>query len=207
MCPVWIKKNAKFLKKDAIVTDMMGVKGDLVYDIQKSLIDNEFISMHPMTGKELSGVTYSSSNIFNSSNMIIVPTEANTEKGRNFAKDLSTILGVKNVNELSPKEHDQIVGYVSHLTHVISVCLMNCYDSNDLSKFAGTAFRDITRIANINENIWSELFIKNKKALIPLIEAYQKQLELMKQLIEKEDENGLKKVLVSSANRRRKLNN
>jgi prephenate dehydrogenase len=84
---------------------------------------------------------------------------------------------------------------------------MNCYDSNDLSKFAGTAFRDITRIANINENIWSELFIKNKKALIPLIEAYQKQLELMKQLIEKEDENGLKKVLVSSANRRRKLNN
>lgn len=206
MCPKWVEANVSLLKKGAIITDMMGVKCNLVYDIQKSLPNNEFISMHPMTGKELSGVVYSSSNIFNSSNMIIVPTKENTEKGKHFARDLANILGVKNVNELSPEEHDEIVGYVSHLSHVISVCLMNCYDSKDLSKYAGTAFKDITRIANINENIWAELFIKNKKALIPLIEAYQSQLETMKELIQSEDEQGLKKVLVSSATKRKKLN-
>lgn len=206
MCPVWVKENKHLLKKGAFITDMMGVKDGLVYEIQESLVDNEFISMHPMTGKELSGVTYSSSNIFNSSNMIIVPTENNTEKGKEFAYDLAHILCVKNINELSPLKHDEIVGYVSHLSHVISVCLMNCYSSEDLAKYAGTAFRDITRIANINENIWSELFIKNKNALIPLIEAYQKELEEMKELIQKGDEEKLKKVLVNSANRRKKLN-
>lgn len=206
LCPIWIKEHIKYFKKEVIITDMMGVKSHFVDDIQKLLGDIEFISMHPMTGKELSGVQFASENIFNSSNMLIVPTNKNTKRGLDFAYDLSKLLKVKNVKEVSIEEHDKVVGYVSHLSHVISVVLMNSFESKSVKDCAGTSFRDITRIANINENIWSELFLENKEELIPLIESFENNLKDLKNAIYNEDEKHIKEILKESRLKREKLN-
>ena len=164
LCFSWVKDHKKFFKSNVIITDMMGVKSNYVDDIQ-NLLDSkqEFISMHPMTGKESSGVLNASENIFNSANMIIVPTNKNSKDGIAFSYELSTILKVKNISELTTNEHDKIVGYVSHLSHIIAVALMNSFSCPSLNKYAGTSFKDVTRIANINEEIWSELFVGNNK--------------------------------------------
>ena len=207
LCVNWVKENLRFFKKNVIITDMMGVKSNYISSIQALLKEEqEFISMHPMTGKESSGVANSSENIFNSSNMIIIPNDKNTSNGLKFAYSLAEILNVKNINELSPSDHDKIVGYVSHLSHIIAVTLMNSFDDSSLNKFAGTSFKEVTRIANINEEIWSELFIGNKKELLPLIESYQEQLELIRKAIECEDIEKVKEILKSSRIRRQNFN-
>ena len=202
LCLPWIKEHVKLLKKGAIITDMMGVKSHFVKDIQDFLVDQELISMHPMTGKEVSGVAYASSNIFNSSNMLIVPTSKNTERGKEFAHELGTILGVKNITEVSIEEHDKVVGYVSHLSHVISVILMTCFDSKSIATCAGTAFKDITRIANINEDIWSEIFKENQDELLPLIDSFETSLKTFKEALEKGELDKIKEILKESKNKR-----
>lgn len=205
-CPIWIKNNVNKLKENVLITDMMGVKSHFVNDIQSMLSTQEFISMHPMTGKEYSGINYASSNIFNSSNMLIVPTDKNTNRGMDFAYDLAKILGVKNISVIDVATHDQIVGYVSHLSHVISVAFMNSYESKSIKNIAGTSFKDITRIANINENIWTQLFLENKKELLPLIEKYIEELNLIKDAISNDDEDKLKSLLKESRIKREAFN-
>ena len=185
---------------------MMGVKSHIVEDIQAILNNQELISMHPMTGKELSGVNYASSNIFNSSNMLIVPTIKNSKRSIDFAYQLAKILEVKNVKEVSVEEHDRVVGYVSHLSHVIAVTLMNAYDSKSIKDYAGTSFKDITRIANINEEIWTELFLENKNQLVPLINQFSNQLEKLKEAINNEDKDQIKLILKESKEKRQAFN-
>lgn len=207
LCHNWVKEHKSLFKKDVIITDMMGVKSHFVSDIQNELTSSqEFISMHPMTGKEVSGVLFASENIFNSSNMLIVPTSKNTERGIEFAKSLSDVLKVKNIKIISIEEHDTLVGYVSHLSHVISVCLMNSFESDSLKEVAGTSFKDITRIANINEDIWSELFLENKVELVKLIEAYEECLSSLKKAIESGNKLEVKEILKESRIKRQEFN-
>lgn len=207
LCHNWVKEHKSLFKKDVIITDMMGVKSHFVSDIQNELTSpQEFISMHPMTGKEVSGVLFASENIFNSSNMLIVPTNKNTERGIEFARSLSDVLKVKNIKIISIEEHDTLVGYVSHLSHVISVCLMNSFESDSLKEVAGTSFKDITRIANINEDIWSELFLENKVELVKLIEAYEESLSSLKKAIESGNKLEVKEILKESRIKRQEFN-
>lgn len=207
LCHNWVKEHKSLFKKDVIITDMMGVKSHFVSDIQNELTSSqEFISMHPMTGKEVSGVLFASENIFNSSNMLIVPTSKNTERGIEFAKSLADVLKVKNIKIISIEEHDTLVGYVSHLSHVISVCLMNSFESDSLKEVAGTSFKDITRIANINEDIWSELFLENKVELVKLIEAYEESLSSLKKAIESGNKLEVKEILKESRIKRQEFN-
>jgi prephenate dehydrogenase len=119
---------------------------------------------------------------------------------------LANILKVQNINTLQIEEHDKIVGYVSHLSHIIAVTLMNSFEVSSLSKYAGTSFKEVTRIANINEEIWSELFIGNKKELIPMIENYQKELSKLKEAIKKDNLLEVKEILKESRIKRQEFN-
>lgn len=207
LCHNWVKEHKSLFKENVIITDMMGVKSHFVSDIQNELTSfQEFISMHPMTGKEVSGVLFASENIFNSSNMLIVPTSKNTKRGIEFARSLANVLKVKNSKIISIEEHDTLVGYVSHLSHVISVCLMNSFESDSLKEVAGTSFKDITRIANINEDIWSELFLENKIELVKLIEAYEESLFSLKKAIESGNKLEVKEILKESRIKRQEFN-
>ena len=156
----WVEKNARFFKKGALITDVTGVKSGIVFRVQELLPPGtEFVGVHPMAGREVSGVTNASPDLFCGANFIVTPTPANTEEAIRLCEDLGRELGSGTVSRLSPAEHDEMIGFLSQLTHCIAVALMSCKESRHLVDYTGDSFRDLTRIAKINENMWSELFL------------------------------------------------
>ena len=189
----WVRANARFLRPGTLVTDVCGVKQAVVGPVQNAMPEGvEFIASHPMAGKEVSGVEYADSAIFRPANFIITPTERNTPRGIAFARQLAETLGFAHIAQLSCAEHDRMIGYVSQLTHAIAVSLMNANGDPRLCEFTGDSFRDLTRIARINEHLWSELFLLNRDALCAEIEQFEASLTDLKEKLQAGDEEGLK---------------
>jgi len=199
----WIKSYQEFFKPGILITDVTGVKGCVVDDIQSILRDDlEFIAAHPMAGREVYGVENADDRIFQNANFIVTPTEKNTEKAVEWCSSLGRVLGCRKVSVLSPEEHDEMIGYVSQLTHVIAVSLMTCKDNAHLVDYTGDSFRDLTRIARINDAMWSELFKMNKEVLIEEISEFVNEINNMKSLIENDDIEGLRDKMRTSTERR-----
>lgn len=135
----WIEKNQSLLKSGALITDVTGVKGSIVYKIQEMLrADVEFIAAHPMAGREVSGVENSTDKLFIGANYIVTPTEKNTPEAIETCIELGRLLGFSNVTTLTPEEHDEMIGFLSQLTHCIAVTLMTCNDKENMEKFTET---------------------------------------------------------------------
>lgn len=199
----WIEENQGLLKRGAIITDVTGVKGSIVYRIQDMLRpDVEFVPAHPMAGREVSGVENSTDKIFAGANYIVTPTEKNTPEAIQTCMELGRLLGFTNVTTLSPEEHDEMIGFLSQLTHCIAITLMTCNEKEDMEKFTGDSFRDLTRIARINEVMWSELFVANKEALLEQMNLFMDKFAELKEMLEKEDVEGMKKMMRYSTERR-----
>lgn len=199
----WIKDNQQYFHKGTLITDVTGVKKCIVYDIQNMLRDDvEFIPSHPMAGREVYGVKNADDRIFHNANYIVTPTEKNTKEAIEWCKSLGKILGVGKISVLSPEEHDEMIGFVSQLTHCIAVSLMTCSDNQHLADYTGDSFRDLTRIARINENMWSELFLLNKDKLIEEMDIFIKEFSQIKEMIKSDDKEGLCEKMILSTQRR-----
>ncbi|WP_367925646.1 prephenate dehydrogenase [uncultured Ruthenibacterium sp.] len=199
----WVQANGHLLRPGTLVTDVCGVKQAVVDTVQKAMPEGvEFIASHPMAGKEVSGVEYADCAIFRPANFILTPTEKNTPRGVEFARQLAETLGFAHIAQLSCAEHDRMIGYVSQLTHAIAVSLMNANGDPRLCEFTGDSFRDLTRIARINENLWSELFLLNRDALCAEIDQFQASLTDLKEKLLAGDEEGLKELFCKSTQRR-----
>ena len=173
MIKPWIVENQQYLESGTILMDISGVKTNIVEPVQAILRkDLELISIHPMCGRESRGIDFAQADIFDNANYIIVPTNKNTPKAIEAAKQLGKDLRVKNISILSCEEHDRMIGFLSQLTHVIAVSLMNTHDNSHLVEYTGDSFRDLTRIATINEDLWSELFLLNKDILLDEIDQF-----------------------------------
>lgn len=199
----WIKDHQQKFKHGAIITDVTGVKSCIVYDIQKILRpDVEFIAAHPMAGREVYGVKNSDPSIFQNANYIIVPTGKNTFRAIELCKSLGETLGFARISSLPPKAHDEMIGFVSQLTHVIAMCLMTGSKSEHLVDYTGDSFRDLTRIARINENMWSELFLLNKDALLAEMKSFEEEFQRFYAILESEDTEAMKDRMRLSTARR-----
>lgn len=199
----WIEQNQSMLKSGALITDVTGVKGSIVYKIQDMLRpDVEFIAAHPMAGREVSGVENSTDKMFVGANYIVTPTEKNTPEAIQTCMELGRLLGFSNVAKLSPEEHDEMIGFLSQLTHCIAITLMTCNDKENMEQFTGDSFRDLTRIARINDLMWSELFVQNKEALLEQMNLFMDKFMELKGMLETEDVEGMRKMMRHSTERR-----
>ena len=199
----WIEKHQSLLKSGALLTDVTGVKGSIVYRIQGMLRpDVEFIAAHPMAGREVSGVENSTDKMFVGANYIVTPTDKNTPDAIQTCMELGRLLGFSNVAALSPEEHDEMIGFVSQLTHCIAITLMTCNDKENMEKFTGDSFRDLTRIARINDLMWSELFVANKAALLEQMNLFIDKFQELKTMLETEDIDGMRQMMRHSTQRR-----
>lgn len=199
----WIEQNQQFLKSGALITDVTGVKGNIVYKIQDILrSDVEFIAAHPMAGREVSGVENSTDKLFIGANYIVTPTSKNTQEAIQTCMELGRLLGFSNVTTLTPEEHDEMIGFLSQLTHCIAISLMTCNDKENMEKFTGDSFRDLTRIARINDLMWSELFVANKDALLKQMKLFIDKFTELKTMIEQEDIPKIRKMMQHSTARR-----
>lgn len=199
----WLEKYQHFIKDGAILTDVTGVKGAIVYKIQEILRPEiEFIGAHPMAGKEVYGVQNADKSIFRNANYIVTPTDKNTGEAIECCRQLGRVLGFKTVTELSPEKHDEMIGFLSQLTHCIAVSLMTCKDSTELVNYTGDSFRDLTRIAKINENMWTELFLLNKSELLSQMDLFAQKFGELRLAIEEEDTEKMKEIMKTSTRRR-----
>ena len=199
----WIEQNQGLLKSGALITDVTGVKGSVVYRIQDMLRpDVEFIAAHPMAGREVSGVENSTEKMFVGANYIVTPTARNTPEAIQTCVELGRLLGFANVATLSPEDHDEMIGFLSQLTHCIAVTLMTCNDKEHMEKYTGDSFRDLTRIARINDLMWSELFVANKDVLLNQMDMFINEFGRLRTMIETEDIDGMRAMMRHSTARR-----
>ena len=202
----WIEKYQQCLKPGAIITDVTGVKGCIVYKIQEMLRpDVQFIAAHPMAGREKSGIEYATKEIFRQANYIVTPTEKNTPEAVEICKSLGETLGFKTVTALTPEEHDEMIGFLSQLTHCIAVSLMTCRDTDGFEKYTGDSFRDLTRIANINDVMWSELFLLNKDELLKQMELFETAFAKLKNAVETGNKDELRSLMQISTEHRKRF--
>ncbi len=200
----WIEENQKYLKPHSLLSDVTGVKRSVIASINAVLrSDVEYIACHPMAGREYKGIQFADETRFENANYIIVPTENNTEEALDTARQIAQILKFGHIAVLSPEEHDRMIGFLSQLTHVIAVSLMNTSDNSHLVEYTGDSFRDLTRIARINEDLWPELFVLNKDYLVAEIDGFTDEMIRFRNLIQNEDLDGMKQKLIQSTERRK----
>lgn len=199
----FIDKNRMFFKSDSMIIDTSGVKKNL--ENIKVRDDVDFILTHPMAGREKKGIDFASRKVFIGANFIITKKESNKEKNIEFVKVLASKMGFSNIVETTIDEHDKIIAFTSQLPHAIAVSLVNSDKLCNTGEFTGDSYKEITRIANINESLWVELFLANKDNLISKIDNFEKELAILKKAIKEEDSEKLKGLFVSATNKRKYL--
>ena len=202
----WVEDNQRYFKPGALITDVTGVKGCVVYDLQKMLRqDVEFIAAHPMAGRETLGVRNADDTIFRGANYIVTPTEKNTPAAIGACEELGRMLGFARISRLSPEDHDEMIGFVSQLTHCIAVTLMTCNDIQHLERYTGDSFRDLTRIAKINDEMWSQLFLANRPALLEQMDQFSAQFQKLRDQLAAGDTEAMRDMMRRSTARRKAL--
>ena len=203
----FVRQNVQNFAEGILMTDATGVKGTMPREIQELLPEGcEFISGHPMAGRQGSGLGMSDAAIFNNSNYIIVPTEKNTPEAVRWLEDFAKALGCTRSVKVSTEDHDKIIAYTSDLPHITAVALVNSASYNENTQyFIAGGFRDATRVADINPDLWSDLFLANRDNVIAEIENYQSQLERWKKAIVEYDRDTLKEIMREAGPRRRML--
>lgn len=199
----WMEKYSHFITPGTIVTDVTGVKCSIVYRVQDMLPEGvEFIASHPMAGREVYGVENSTCSIFRGANFVVTPTERNTPEAIELCEELGKTLGFARVSRLSPEAHDDMIGFLSQLTHCIAVALMTSCDALGMELYTGDSFRDLTRIARINEDMWTELFMLNKEPLIRHTDLFIGELTKLRNALKDGDTEEMKRMMRLSTERR-----
>ena len=202
--------NIGNFKENALITDVVGIKEKIIEDIkpiiEKSGKNIDFIFGHPMAGREKRGIDFADSKVFCNANYIIIKDEKNEKENLDFLSEIVKRMGFEKVSFLEAKEHDEIIAFTSQLTHAIAVALVNSDNQKyDTNRFIGDSYRDLTRIAKINEDLWSELFIGNKKNLLKMIQQFENELDVIKEALKNDDLGTLKEKFIISTKRREKI--
>lgn len=196
------------LTPGTVMIDICGLKGMLVEEAQKRMPEGvEYVATHPMAGKEKSGYENGDGEMFLGASFILTPTAHNTPETLAALKEMAFHMGFGKIREVSPQEHDTLIAYTSHLPHVIASSLINSWDGDDdVSAFAGGSFRDATRVAEINAELWTQLFMHNKEPLLEKVSKYIEALEFFKKNLEHEDDEGIREFLENASSRKTEWN-
>ena len=192
----FVRDNLKYIKSGAVITDVSGVKGYIIREMKKILPpDADFIGGHPMAGREVGGYKSSTDTLFDNAPYIITPDKSNKPENVQLIRDMAKYIGCREVVTTTPDEHDSMIAYTSQLMHIVAVAL--CADPllERSGSFAGGSLQDCTRIAVINEKMWSELFVENKEHLAERITEFENCLEDIKQAVLSEDREKLEEIM------------
>ena len=187
----FIEDNKHNFKDGAIINDVTGIK---------ELFIDEVLSILP------ENIEYASDEVFKGANYLITITEKNKESNIEIIEKIVYDLGFSHIKVITPKYHDEMIGFTSQLPHALAVALINSdEEGRDTGSFIGDSYRDLTRIANINEGLWSQLFLGNKNNLLKSMKAFEIEFNKILKCIEDEDKEALEKLFIKSSKRREKL--
>lgn len=193
----FIKTHADRISKKAIVVDCGGVK-KTVCDECFAIAQKRgfcFVGGHPMAGTHFSGFSYSRASLFSSAYMILVPHRMEKIEILAELKALFVRIGFKGVTVTTPEEHDRIIAYTSQLAHVVSSAYIKSPNAKVHKGFSAGSYRDMTRVAKLNPDMWAELFLSNRENLINEIDHLVDELVKYKNSIEHNDFEELRDLL------------
>ncbi|MEE0944785.1 MAG: prephenate dehydrogenase [Clostridia bacterium] len=201
----FVKQNAHLFKTGAVITDVSGVKGYVLDGINGCLPEGvEFIGGHPMAGRETGGYKSSTDTLFDGASYLITPSKNNSARAVALVRSLADYIGCRYVVTTSPEEHDAMIAYTSQLMHVVAVALCDNPLLERSASFSAGSLRDCTRVALINADMWSELFLENSKALCERIDEFKESLDAIKSATETGDREELKNILARASERKQK---
>lgn len=190
------KSAAPCLKEGGVFAEVGGIKSVMIRDLEETMQPgHELLSLHPMAGSEKTGYDFSDKDMFVDSVLVVTPSKRTKEIALQWADTLKSELGFCELKELSSKDHDKIIADVSHMPHVVALCLKAMNKGTDNEMYAGGSYESATRVAEINSSLWAGLMSDNKENLLSSIDEFEKYLNILKQGIAKADYDGLKELL------------
>ena len=192
----FIKNNVSMIKKGAVITDVSGVKAFIINELMNVLPEEvDFVGGHPMAGREVGGYQSSTDSLFDNASYLITPLKSNKPESISLVRDMAKYIGCTNIITTTPEEHDAVIAYTSQLMHVVAVALCDNPMIERSTFFSAGSLRDCTRVAIINEKMWSELFIENRKALSDRISEMCQSLEKIKAAVDDSDREKLEEIM------------
>ncbi len=193
-----VKENSHIFKSGAVITDVCGVKTKLAHEMAEILPPGTtYVGGHPMAGKETDGFDSAAPELFGMCGYIITPIESSTPEAINLVTDMARFVGATRLTVATPQEHDSVIAYTSDLMHVSAAALCLDYNKKMNRAYTAGAFRDCTRIANINPQLWSQLFLENKDFLLEELNSFITSVTRFRDAIDADDKAKLETMLAS----------
>jgi prephenate dehydrogenase len=205
--PNILKLIAPHLNNQTVITDVGSTKADVIDYAAAILGDqfSQFVPGHPIAGAEKSGVSAARADLFDSKNIVLTPTAETSNHAIALTKDLWMAAGAR-VTEMSASHHDQIFAAVSHLPHLLAFALVESLamrpNAEELFAFAASGFRDFTRIAGSSPEMWRDISLANRNALMSELESYQASLSELHTLLDNLDAKGLQALFEKASHAR-----
>ena len=193
----YITDNAQKFKKGAIVLDTCGVKEYVCEDMYRVARENgfTFIGTHPMAGLHLSGFEHSKVTMFSNASMLLVPSADTGINELEIVRKLFSAIGFTNIQNTTPEEHDRIIAFTSQLAHVVSNAYVKSPSAKLHKGFSAGSYKDLTRVAKLNEVMWTELFLENRENLIFEIDTIIENLTKYSKALKEDNADELEKLL------------
>lgn len=203
----FIKEHLSLIYEKAVLTDIAGVKNGFAGEIKALLSEGmDFVSGHPMCGREGAGLAQADGSIFDGANYVLIPEPWNRKEHLELVKRMAEELGCAHVPVVTAEEHDRAIAYTSDLTHAVATALMNSSSYSEKTKyFIGGSFRDETRVADINGKLWTSLFLANREKLLEEIDRFSEALQQLRGAIAAEKEEEITAFLEEAGRRRREM--
>lgn len=203
----FIREHLSLLNEKAALTDIAGVKNGFAKEVSSLLPEGmDFVSGHPMCGREGAGLLQADGAIFDGANYVLIPEPWNSREHLELIKGMALELGCAHVPVVTAEEHDRAIAYTSDLPHVLATSLMNSASYSEKTKyFIGGSFRDETRVADINEKLWTSLFLANREKLLEEIDRFSDSLQQIRKAIAEGSEEDMTAFLKEAGRRRREM--
>lgn len=203
----FVINNIDAIKPGCIITDDCGIKTYLVDQLVPLCKEHglHYVGGHPMAGREVSGYRSSTATLYKGASMLLVPTETSPTEVVEAVKELFIRLGFSQIVTTTPQHHDRMIAYTSQLCHLISSAYVKSRAETEHKGYSGGSYRDLTRVAYLNETMWTELFLENAPALVPEIDEMIGHLMEYREAIANREEEELFRLLKEGRERKERF--
>lgn len=189
----WLEDNARFISETTLVIDCCGIKENICrrcFPLAEKY-GFTFVGGHPMAGSHFSGFKYSRSNLFQGAPMVLVPPRFDDPMLLQRVKDALSPCGFKKFSVTSAEEHDKMIAFTSQMPHIISNAYIKSPTALSHNGFSAGSYKDLTRVAWLNPQMWAELFLSNKENILDELDFYIRSLEAYQDAIKRNDADTL----------------
>lgn len=201
----YLKEYAHCFKPGSLVSDVCGIKTCIMEAAEVLPEGVDFIGCHPMAGTEFSGIENAFPTLFHNAHFIMTPRPTSTDDHKALIERIASYIGCKDIVNTTPEKHDAIIAYTSQLMHIVAVAVCDDAELFQCRGFEGGSFRDVTRVAALDVNMWTELFSLNAPALTVVLKRLEENLHAYRVAVENQDVERIFAKLSYSSERKRRM--